>query len=407
MPNNQNNQNTNNNQMNNQQMNPQMNNQMYNQQMNPQMNNQMYNQQMNPQMNNQMYNQQMNPQMNNQMYNQQMNPQMNNQMYGQPMNQQMNNQMYNQQMNPQMNNQMYNQQMNPQMNNQMYGQPMNQPMNNQMYNQPMNQPMNNQMYGQPMNQQMNNQMYGQPMYNQPMNQPMYKQPKESPIKKDDVVNFFKYILNALYKPISTFKENSKKFNSPKNSVIFSSIILGIAMVLNVIVELIRHASAGSKTSAVVKSLGINANAGMDWFGETIKFLLIYAVVVYAIAGIFTLASLIVKKKVNYMKVVAIISTALIPYIAANFIVGPILGIIFSLLGMICTIVGLLYTIVIFTDLITTEMEVTGNKKVHLLVICYSITIILFVILFIATAANALQSSGLGSLGKFNFGSFLK
>jgi hypothetical protein len=84
---------------------------------------------------------------------------------------------------------------------------------------------------------------------------------------------------------------------------------------------------------------------------------IYAGFVAFIALIFYIGSLIIKKPSNYLKMVSIAATAIIPYAIGSTFVVPLLTAIWASLGSIASILITVYTVTIFIALINKEIKI--------------------------------------------------
>jgi hypothetical protein len=84
---------------------------------------------------------------------------------------------------------------------------------------------------------------------------------------------------------------------------------------------------------------------------------IYAGFVAFIALIFYVGSLIIKKPSNYLKMVSIAATAIIPYAVGSTFVVPLLTAIWASLGSIASILITVYTVTIFIALINKEIKI--------------------------------------------------
>ncbi len=264
----------------------------------------------------------------------------------------------------------------------------------QMTQQPINnvptqnvQPQNNQvtqMAAQPvMNQVQTN--YDQPVINnqQPVinTQPQtnYQQPvinQNNANVNNSPLNYLTYIINVLLKPFKTFKEEETKLCNPKTSLIFSAIVavammlitLFKAMISSIFVKTIDRSTYEYKTTVDFSQL-----KNLDWVGLLVKNLLIFAGVIVAIALIYYIVSLMFKKSTNFIKMLSVSATSLIPYIALGMIVSPILGKIWTPLSIIATVIGAVYSLLIFINLMNEDLVFDNvDLKIYFHLICLSV-----------------------------------
>lgn len=212
--------------------------------------------------------------------------------------------------------------------------------------------------------------------------------KEVVVKKTEKKNtenifndIFKYILFAFLKPFETFKNSSKKLCTTTNSLIFSGIICGCAWILSIISTII----SGARTT----SYGWSGTITTWQFGSLnyIKIifvnLLVYTALVAAIAGVYCLGSIIVKKTISYFKMLTITCTAIVPYIICAVFLAPLFGLIHSYIAAVIAIAGLVYSVLIFFGLIKDELEFkTKEQSLYFHLICAGVLAIAFYFTYI-------------------------
>jgi len=190
------------------------------------------------------------------------------------------------------------------------------------------------------------------------------------------LNYLTYIINVLLKPFKTFKEEETKLCNPKTSLIFSAIVavtmmlitLFKTMISSIFVKTIDYSTYEYKTTVNFSQL-----KNLDWVGLLVKNLLIFAGVIVAIALIYYIVSLMFKKSTNFIKMLSVSATSLIPYIALGMIVSPILGKIWTPLSIIATVAGAVYSLLIFINLMNEDLIFDNvDLKIYFHLICLSI-----------------------------------
>lgn len=190
------------------------------------------------------------------------------------------------------------------------------------------------------------------------------------------LNYFMYIIAILLRPFKCFKEEEGKMSDIKNSIIFSSIIAVSMMLINLIKSMIfvifkksySLFSSGSKFTIDFSRLKT-----LDYASLILKNLLIYAGTIAAIALVYYLAGLIVKKSVNYIKMLSISATSLVPFVLLSMVISPILGAIWEPLAIVATVVGAVYSLLIFMNLVNEDIKFENvDKKIYFHLICLSI-----------------------------------
>lgn len=230
--------------------------------------------------------------------------------------------------------------------------------------------------------------YSQMQMNQ-TNMPSYQQasanrqeqlvniPKTNSINVDNrPLNYLMYIVAVLLKPVKCFKEEENKFNSAKTSIVFSSIVAIGIMLINLIKTMISTVFTKSfdyTTFKMKTSVDFSNLKNLDYLDLIGKQLLIYAGIILAIALVYYLASLVVKKQFSFTKMLAISATSVIPFTILSMIVSPLLGKIWAPLSVVALVIGIVYSLLIFITLINKDITFeNGDSRIYFNLICLSI-----------------------------------
>lgn len=246
----------------------------------------------------------------------------------------------------------------------------------------------------------NNVNYQNNIYTQPA-QPNYNNIQSNSVKAESVSigSIFFIILAFMLKPFTALKEELNKFNSFKNSAILALIVSGCATIMSLIKEMLSvvrvksfsWSSGGYTTTWVWENL-----KELNYFKVIGKNLLIYMGVIIAIGGIYYLASLIIKKQSSFAKLIGISAMAIVPMIICSLVLSPILGMIWDKLTMPVIIIGAIYTIILVYEGIDSELQLDGNIKCYVNLVCLSILGIAAYYLYIKLFTSSI-TSGLGNL----------
>ena len=225
------------------------------------------------------------------------------------------------------------------------------------------------------------------------------------VKPGSELNYFSYIINILLKPIKTFKEEEKKFDT-KTSLIFSGIVAVMLMIINLIKNIfsvILVKKFDYNTLKIKTSIEFSNLKNLEWFDLIVKRLLLFAAIIAVIALVYYLAGLVIKKEANYAKNLSIVSSSFIPYALFGMIVAPLLGKIYGELYLIVLIIATIYSISIFITLINYSMKLENNDQaIYLHVICLSLLIISSYYLYTKVFLTSfLESKISSSLNYFN------
>ena len=254
-------------------------------------------------------------------------------------------------------------------------------------------------------------------YNTPMNSTMQSNTITQPVNQNSVntntnlgndkMSFTAYlfiILAVVLKPFTAFKEELDKFNTFKNSLLVSLIVSGVATIITLLKTMY---------SAVrVSSYSWGSGTTKSWVWENLKEInyiktigtnfLVYLGIILAIAVVYYLASLIVKKQVNFSKFLGISALSIVPFVICYLVIAPLLSMIYAPLNMVITIIGIVYTIILVYETMNAEIALSGNVKYYFNLICLSILSIsayyLFMKLFSSSVSNGINDI----LNKFGF-----
>lgn len=249
--------------------------------------------------------------------------------------------------------------------------------NNNQINQGMNQMAGNNNFDSNMNMQ-NSNMNGNTQYNS-YNQNMQQSVNmNGNIAATASLSFIPYIIAVLLKPFRTFNEENSKLNDTKNSLILGiivSVFMTLVSIVEKMVSVVRVTTGGIFTEAKTTWEWSNLKE-LNYFKLIGKDLLIYVGIIVGVALIFYLASLIAKKQTSYVKMIAITSTALIPFAIGCMILSPILSNLSVHVGAVISIISIVYTLVLFNEFMDYELKIEGNVKIYFNLICYSLILII-------------------------------
>lgn len=194
------------------------------------------------------------------------------------------------------------------------------------------------------------------------------------------LNYMFFILAVLLKPITSIKEELHKFENTKTSIIFA----GIISVVTTIISLIKTIFSTVYTPASPGFYGYGATEAhwawdnlknLNWGEAIFKNFLLYAGALLAIALVYYLASLIIKKKASFQRLLGIASISAIPIILCSLVISPLIAKLYSPLGIIVTIIGAVYTLILLLDGINREMAFEDNDtKIYTNLACLSILV---------------------------------
>lgn len=217
------------------------------------------------------------------------------------------------------------------------------------------------------------------------------------MKNFDIKKTFNDLLAFCLRPCKTYDKNSSSI-TVKGSFIFAGIVTVLVMVAGILGSLIGTIKStscslfGGCETVWFKNFG----SGIDWGLVTYKTLLINAVVMLVVAGIFYLAGLVIKKEVKFDKLLTICAIVLIPSIVGT-IATNFFGMFWDVLGIIIGLAVAIFEIITFVTLLNKEFDFDGDKKVIFYTVVFTIILFIAYLLIINNIGNILGSSLSGLL----------
>lgn len=212
---------------------------------------------------------------------------------------------------------------------------------------------------------------------------------------NDNFNFVKYIVSFVIKPYETYKNNESRLADTKVGLLLSLIVAGAMMIIKllssmvsvVVVKELNYSTFDYETTIDFSRLG-----DLNYLNLTVVNFLQFLVVICAIAVVYYLASLVVKKSVSFVKVLAISASSFIPYVVITMLISSILMNIFYKFAIIVFVVGILYSVIVFVVLINDNINF--EKKDYVIYfhsVCIVTCIVLVGTLFTYLFENSLDS----------------
>ena len=216
-------------------------------------------------------------------------------------------------------------------------------------------------------------------------------------KKDfDFVSFIleclTFILAVILKPISSLKKKLDEYSDVKSV----GILVGVVALGRMIINLL-----GSMISAIfVKqfnfwtgdsklSVSFDGLKNLDYFDLIVKQLFGFVIIIAAIAGIYYIVSLIMKKTVNYFKLVTITTVSFVPFFIVSSFICVIVNYIYVPASVFLAIGAFIYSLLTFIISVDSEIEFKdSNFKVYFHTIC--LTVIFIVSYYVVS--NSISSS---------------
>lgn len=214
-------------------------------------------------------------------------------------------------------------------------------------------------------------VYQQPVYTQTTTQQSIN---SSSNVSTAPLNYLMYIIAVLIKPFKNFKDEETKLNNTKHSFILALIISGTMTIINLIktIFLTVRVASYSWTKGYTYSWEWDNLKNIKWLEVVGKNFLIYVGIILAVALVFYLGSLIVKKELSFVKSLSIALIAIIPVVIGAMIISPLVEKIWNPLSVVFTVVSGTYSLIILYELMNDKLKLDEDIKIYFNVVCLGI-----------------------------------
>ncbi len=200
-------------------------------------------------------------------------------------------------------------------------------------------------------------------------------------KKFDFVSFltesFMFILACLLKPITSIKNKINDYADVKSAGLLTVLVSLCRMIIVLLGEMIRNVIVPSGIFKSSKfTVSFEGLKNVAYFDIIVKQTIGFIVVIALIAGVYYVVSCVMKKTVNYFKLVTISTLSFIPMYIAGF-VSIIVSYIYAPLGVFIVFASLVYSVVTFIKCINEEIKFDDNNfMVYFQTICMTVLFII-------------------------------
>jgi len=199
-----------------------------------------------------------------------------------------------------------------------------------------------------------------------------------------------FVVAALLKPVTVFTNRLKNYNDIKIIGIFSAAVAGIAMLLNLIHQIILYVRVPIlESTGFMRPPTVTGHewywgnlSELPWVNLIVRNFFIYLGIIVAIAAVYFLAGKIVRKDATtFQRTLAVATISAIPVILTSFILAPILGWLHVHLAVIIAVLALIYALAILISGMNHELDLQEDD-LRLYVHVASIAVLLIVGYFI-------------------------
>ncbi len=205
---------------------------------------------------------------------------------------------------------------------------------------------------------------------------------EKTSKNFDFVSFitesFMFILACLLKPITAIKNKINEYADVKSAgllVILVSLCRMIIGLLNAMIQVIFVKPRGLWKGSSSLTVSFDGLKNLDYFSLIVKQFIGFIIVVAAVAGVYYVVSCVMKKTVNYFKLVSITTVSFIPMFIAGLL-ATIIGYIYIPLSVFVVFASLVYSVITFVKSVNDELKLEGDMTVYIQTICLTIVFVI-------------------------------
>ena len=193
-----------------------------------------------------------------------------------------------------------------------------------------------------------------------------------------IMNCITFILAVALKPVNAMKSKIKDYSDFKSAgilVLFVSLAKMIINLLRTMISVIFVKQRNFFSGETKFEVSFENLKDLNYFDLIVKNVFWSIVVIAAVAGIYYIVAMIMKKNVNYFKMVAITSVSFVPVFVAGF-VGIIVAYIYAPLSVFLIFASFIYSFLIFINAIDSEVEFKdADYKVYFHAICLTVIFI--------------------------------
>ena len=213
-----------------------------------------------------------------------------------------------------------------------------------------------------------------------------------------IMGCFMFILASLMKPVTAIKNKINDYSDVKTTGILVVVIAFCRMIINLLGTMIstifvkeRVSFLSSDTKLKVSFEGLK---NLDYFNLIVKQFIGFIIVVAAIAGIYYVVAVVMKKTVNYFKLAAIVTVSFVPMFIVSFI-SIIVAYIYAPLAAFLVFASLIYSLLTLVHCIDEEVKFDDKSfRVYFQTICLTIV---FIVVYYILSKSISSMFSFGSL----------
>ena len=215
--------------------------------------------------------------------------------------------------------------------------------------------------------------------------------------KTTIMNCITFIIAVALKPVNAFKSRIKDYSDIKSAgilVLFVSLAKMVIGLLGNMISVIFVKEITSWKGDTKLTVSFERLKNLDYFDLIVKNVFWSIVVIAAVAGIYYIVSLIMKKNVNYFRLAAITAVSFVPVYVVSF-VGIIIAYIYAPLSAFLLVAAIVYSLFTFVNAINEEIKFDDpDYRVYFHTICMTVIFIAAYYILANMVSTALNLNGL-------------
>ncbi len=189
---------------------------------------------------------------------------------------------------------------------------------------------------------------------------------DSASNKINFKSMLSLVIGAVKSPFEALTKNIEPFANFKNSVILMGIVALLSAIINVVTAMIIAVNSNKIVKSLFGSSSTSKNT-LNWdalgeieYGAIIfRTLLAYVLIILLAAGIYYVASSVVKKQANFSKLIAVAAVAVLFYLVISQVVAVLLMKLSPEVGLFVSKAGLIYALVLAYE--GMNFQIFGNN----------------------------------------------
>lgn len=195
-----------------------------------------------------------------------------------------------------------------------------------------------------------------------------------------VIGCLNFIWGVILKPVTDLKSKIDDYSDIKKTGILVLLVSLARMIINLIssmISVIFMKEVNFWTGATKFTVSFERLKNLKYFDLIFKQFFGFIIVVAAVAGVYYIVSLIMKRNANYIKLVAIATVSFVPFIILSF-ASVLVSYIYAPASLFLIISSFVYSIFTFIIGINNEIDFeNSNFKVYFHTICLIVLFILY------------------------------